>query len=779
LTSLRKSYLAVPFTALLLCVVVARAPAQPLPGTDLFDDPSDQAVAMVEAIDAFLMRATADSPAGRSQRWQADGGKDPEARRQHLSRIVGLSDSRPSFDGLELIATTKTPSLVARSDQYEAHAVRWPAVAANGVTTIWGEGLLLTPVARKPIATVIALPDADQTPEQVTGLEALDANDAAMVSQFARVLVESGCRVIVPALVNRDDAFSMPPSGQKTNQPHREYIHRPAFQMGRTIIGYEIQKVLALVDWLSREDVNPSIGVIGYGEGGLLALYAGAIDERIDSVGVSGYFGPREGLWREPLYRNLQGLLESFGDAEIGSLICPRKLVIDKAQGPRVTGPPPPRDGRRGAAPGRIEPKDPVAVGHEIARMNKLTEDQPPFVHVVNPEDGVAVGEAVLKAFLRPLGGSLPESLPPPAPLAKKFDHNLRQNRLVEQMTAHTQQIVRDAERTRAAFMRPMDVKSRDLGRFAMSVEPLRKAFERDSLCITPIPAFESKARSRQIYDEAYYTGYSVRIDGSIGLFAQGILLLPKDLKPGEKRPVVVCQHGLEGRPEGLADPKVHHLAYHQVGIRLVQRGFVVYCPQNPYIGEDRFRVLVRKANPLNLTLWSFIVVQHRMANQWLADQPFVDKSRIAFYGLSYGGKTAMRVPAVVDSYCLSICSGDFNEWTWKCTSLDFRAGYPGTHEYEMFEWNLGNTFGYAEMAALIAPRPFMVERGHRDGVAPDEWVAYEYAKVRRLYADLRIPDKTEIEYFDGPHEIHGVGTFRFLHKHLNWPEPADPPSGR
>ena len=29
----------------------------------------------------------------------------------------------------------------------------------------------------------------------------------------------------------------------------------------------------------------------------------------------------------------------------------------------------------------------------------------------------------------------------------------------------------------------------------------------------------------------------------------------------------------------------------------------------------------------------------------WLKRQPFVDPERIAFYGLSYGGKTAMRVP--------------------------------------------------------------------------------------------------------------------------------------
>jgi hypothetical protein len=33
-----------------------------------------------------------------------------------------------------------------------------------------------------------------------------------------------------------------------------------------------------------------------------------------------------------------------------------------------------------------------------------------------------------------------------------------------------------------------------------------------------------------------------------------------------------------------------------------------------------------------------------------------------------------------------------------------------------------------------------------------------------------RLADRTEIEFFDGPHTIHGVGTFDFLYRHLDWP---------
>ena len=64
-----------------------------------------------------------------------------------------------------------------------------------------------------------------------------------------------------------------------------------------------------------------------------------------------------------------------------------------------------------------------------------------------------------------------------------------------------------------------------------------------------------------------------------------------------------------------------------------------------------------------------------------------------------------------------------------------------------------------------------MDARGHDDGVGIDEMVAYEYAKVRYHYANkLKLPERTEIEWFAGGHEINGKGTFAFLKKHLGYP---------
>jgi len=92
------------------------------------------------------------------------------------------------------------------------------------------------------------------------------------------------------------------------------------------------------------------------------------------------------------------------------------------------------------------------------------------------------------------------------------------------------------------------------------------------------------------------------------------------------------------------------------------------------------------------------------------------------------------------------------------------------TSEYDMYEFNFANVVNYAELANLMAPRPFMVERGHRNQVGMDEWISFEYSRVRRFYDEMGIGGNTTIEYFNGPHTIHGEGTFEFLRPHLKHP---------
>lgn len=757
--------------ALLPILALLSHAAMPLPGTAPLTRDGDYSEQMVAGIQKFLLRQTENSIAARAQLWKRDLSspaaytKSVEPNRQHLAQILGVVDKRIPFKSLEFIASTRDSAVIAETPQFKVIAVRWPVL--EGVT---GEGLLLEPKSLIR-AQVIALPDADQTPEQLAGI----GPGPSAKTAWARSLAAAGCRVVIPTLIDRRDEWSGNLRIRFTNQPHREWIYRQAFMMGRTVIGYEVQKILALVDWFAAE--NSQSLIAGYGEGGLLALHAAALDTRISAALVSSYFDSRQALWKEPIYRNVFGLLREFGDAEVASLIHPRTLIVEHSQAPTLTGPPVARTGRSGgAAPGKWQTPDFASVQAEVDRAGKLTGKAPLFLHgaegsTTGPGSGGALeellGVANMKAHLDFRTG---ESLPDPR---KDFSADERQRRQVKELENFTQNLLRVAtyDRDESFWAK---AKSPNAAAWDTARKPWQSNFWNEVVGKLPAASLPLNARSKEILNTDKFTGYDVTLDVWPDVFAWGILLLPKDLKPGERRPVVVCQHGLEGVPmDTVITDKTNRAwaPYKGFATALAERGFIVFAPHNPYRGKDEFRNIQRLANPLGQHLFSVIFAQHERILEWLGAQPFVDARRIGFYGLSYGGKSAMRIPAALDGYCLSICSADFNEWVWKNATVDWRGSYLFTGEYEIFEWNLGHTFNYAEMAALIAPRPFMVERGHEDGVGIDEWVNFEFAKIRRFYTKLGIGDRTEIEHFDGPHTINGQGTYDFLHKHLNWPK--------
>jgi dienelactone hydrolase len=599
-------------------------------------------------------------------------------------------------------------------------------------------------------------------PEQLAGI----AEGVAAESQVARRLAENGYHVIVPALVDRTVA----PRNGRAKLTNREFLYRSAFELGRHLIGYEVQKVLGLIDALksAKRTSQSRVVVFGYGEGGMIALYAAALDPRIEGVCVSGFFGDRRDVWQQPVDRNVFGLLEQFGDAEVASLIAPRTLVVEASKGPEFVIPT-----GTGGAPGRLTTPGLESIEAEVKKARELVSGMKPAPQIELVGSGADGGgpfgteEALLKLLSSAVSHPAKLEASKRRPDVEATENaKARLDRQIHEIDRHNQELLARSADVRREFMKKLDVSSLDA--FNKTVEPYREYFAEEVIGQFDIPLLPPNVHSRKVYDEPLFTGYEVVMDVFPDVFAYGILLLPRNIKEGEKRPVVVCQHGLEGRPTDVADPKVDNPAYHRYAVRLAEKGYITFAPQNMYIFQDRFRTLQRKANPLKKTLFSLIVPQHQQITEWLKSLPYVDANRIAFYGLSYGGKSAMRIPPLVKNYCLSICSADFNEWVWKNASTKSSYSYVWTAEYEIFEFDLGSTFNYAEMAALIAPRPFMVERGHFDGVAPDETVAYEFAKVNFLYdAKLGIGDRCAIEFFVGPHTINGKGTFAFLDKHL------------
>lgn len=351
-----------------------------------------------------------------------------------------------------------------------------------------------------------------------------------------------------------------------------------------------------------------------------------------------------------------------------------------------------------------------------------------------------------------------------------------RQYRQFKELQEFTQERARLAEYRREEFFWSK-TKVETAEKWRESMQPFREYFWGEIIGRLPSTTAPLNARTRLLagFSDERVSVYEVVLDVRPGVFTWGYLILPANINAGERRPVVVCQHGASGQPASTID--VNSRAYHGFARKLAERGFVAYAPYNPnQIAGENFRQLQRKANPLKQSVFSIITANHERVLEWLGQQPFVDPGRIAFYGLSYGGKTAVRVPTMLEEYCLSICSGDWNDYVPKLTSVrSDKHTFMFTMSYETVEFDMANTFNYAEMAALIAPRPFMVEHGYKDRVAPLEWATAEYAKVEKLYLRLGVPGRTEIDVFDGDHEIHGKKTFEFLHRHLRWPRPSEP----
>ena len=740
-------------------------PVVALPGTKLLD----REVAWEEIIDGVRLyheeRLALLKPR-REHYWKRDltsaeaYDRSVEPQRARFRKILGAVDLREPVSMIKGSKVGETATYLVREVRWTVlkevsprpPLQEWPLLDVP--TKIFGEGLLLEPKG-KSRGFVVALPDADQLPESLVGLEKGVENS----SQFARHLAENGFTVVVPVVIDRSNRWS-----RGTNRSSRSWIYSQSHELGRTVTGYEIQKIEALVDWFKQVGgTNSLVGVAGYGEGGLLALYAAALDTRIDATLVSGYFAPREEIWKEPIYRNLWGLLTEFGDAEIASLIAPRSLVVEYSEVPFYDGER--NDGKAIEPPAELWTHPFEKVEEEFKRISSLTGNMIGKRMLVSGEHSQTVpfgSPRALYGFMKMLKCEQPQPMSEVIPVLtpRYYDYRARMERMVGQMVGHTQLLLRDSEYVRQEFVEEWSKESQ---------EELRDFYREEMIGWIHDSLLSLNPRSKLVEKQAAYSCYEVLLDVLPHVEMWGVLTVPNDIPKGEKRPVVVMQHGRGGNPYTALNEEG---SYYGIARRLAEKGFVVFTPFGNWTGETRFRWIDRIAKPAKNTLWSVVGRQHQQLFNWLKTLSFVDEGRVALYGKSIGGQAASLIASMVPEYALSINCAYFNESARKESSVYFPTSFVFHVDSEMPMWNRGHTLEYAEMAnMLIFPRPFMVEHGKKDGIAPPGWVEHEYEKVRRHYKEQGVGEKTDLDHHEGGHIINGVKTIPFLHKYLDWRE--------
>ena len=734
------------FAILLLLIITVPGNADELFGTDPLTEKDDLAAKMLRGIDSYLTKELKQGPS-----------KKPASRARWLRETLGVP--RQNLHNRErLLGGFQSPVKIAETDIYDVFAVRWPVV--DGVE---GEGLLLEPKLRA-CGQVVAIPDADQLPEDIVGL----TKNLPTEMQFARILGEMQVRVIVPALIGNDPNRMSRVSPDR--QGDRNFLQRLALPAGATLIGYEVARVIEAAHYLAVKSPLP-VGLIGYGEGAVVALYSAALDLAFSTVVCIGYAGPTAEMWREPFSRHVWAIRRELGLAGLWDLIGRIPFCIGY-EGPKMLGLIPKNKENPKLRPGELvfedlfkDEWDEYITKAFLGGVNLDWET----INFSRPDGMKKSLMFLIQRLNLPTPLIFPERL---SELRVKADQDYsagRHDQLLKEVMRHLEARGREGEGLRSLQFTKLVHRTRK--DYIAAIEPLRKNFYEESIGRLPEAAGEYHAKSRQVIETPKWTAYEVKVDMFGDLFASGILLMPKGIKPREKRPVIVCPHDKGQSPSDVclrttASPDPY-------GARLADLGYIVFAPLGPTTdaGGVAFQMLYRKAHPMKLTLFSFIIRQHERILEWLPLIPQVDANNIGIYGFGYGGKTALRVGAVLTKYKFVVCSGEFTDAVGRAMSIDSPNAPVSDDKIDPFEFNMANTFSHAEMAYLIAPRPFMVERSHDDEDSRDEKVAAEFAKVRYHYAKrLGIGERTEIEYFEGPRGVKGEGTFRFIQKHTGWP---------
>lgn len=359
----------------------------------------------------------------------------------------------------------------------------------------------------------------------------------------------------------------------------------------------------------------------------------------------------------------------------------------------------------------------------------------------------------------------------PPVPNIEGISLARVANHQFAQWQAYYRNLAIEATRVRESRWKP-DYSSP--AAYEKSVAPKREAYF-DMIGRYPAPVEPLTAESVLLYDEPEFRGWRLSVKVYDGVHAYGILLVPKNIRPGEKRPTVFVQHGLAGKPEdslGVVPNDKADNVYSRFGWKLARRGYIVFAPMIATQDNAERTKLIRRAHPVGMIPAGMDVRKFGRVLDYLSTLPYVDKDRFAFYGLSYGGYTALWIGPGEPRFKVVISSGHYNDWAVKTTDLTLGTAYPlYFNVFDQYNFGMLNGFNHSDLASLIAPRAFMVEMGDSDSVIvePRALADAEIDRALDVYRKLRIPTKGACARFHGPHKIDGAEAFLFLDRWLNF----------
>ena len=253
------------------------------------------------------------------------------------------------------------------------------------------------------------------------------------------------------------------------------------------------------------------------------------------------------------------------------------------------------------------------------------------------------------------------------------------------------------------------------------------------------------------------------------GLYVTGNLYLPKKRSGPLPTILYVCGHGRVKQNGVSYGNKVH---YQHHGAWFARNGYACLTIDTLQLGEiegihhgtyryGKWWWNARGYSPAGVEAWNCI-----RALDYLQSRPEVDGDRIGVTGRSGGGAYSWWVAALDDRIQVAVPVAGI-------TDLENHVvdGCVEGHCDCMFQVN---TFGwdFAQVAALLAPRPLLISNSDKDGIFPLDGVIRIHTQVRRIYELHGQGKQLGLQITEGPHRdtqelrVHAFHWFnRFLKK--------------
>ena len=302
---------------------------------------------------------------------------------------------------------------------------------------------------------------------------------------------------------------------------------------------------------------------------------------------------------------------------------------------------------------------------------------------------------------------------------------------------------------------------------YARSMEDLRGHL-RASLRYPPPGAGSVKAelvKETSLGADALATYARLRIRVLPGVDSIGIYLRPKN-RPG-RLPLVIAAHGRGGAPDRLPDGKLSILEHHNRDLArgALERGYAVWEPMFIFYAkaqpDDLRERLTVHAIEAGTTLPAVEIAKVVGALDVLSQRPEIDPARVAMVGVSYGGFYTLYTTALEPRIKAAVVAAYFN---------DREAVLDASDPSGFLDWRFPDSLGLLRdmnVAALVCPRPLLIEAGSQDQLFPVEGARRAAPQAAEFYRRLGVEDHFKFDEFVGRHDFNGRDAWDFLDRWL------------